>query len=351
MSPSEAVHSVEYIIDTYMPKLGISSHSLTLQYLGGEILTIPFKSLSEIVNGIRNVCAKRGIHLVDGVQTNLIASTRRVNELSSLFNGRVGSSAEYTSNNRTVNGSADKYMTIFESNVNIFNGSNNFGIVFTADATTISSVLSEYAIASERGHNFTFRLVYEGGKDVSFASPQQFENALSELLDVWFLKGSISVEPLFDMIYTRLQELNPLLGQSCSGCNRQADCASRSVNIEPNGDLYVCMEMADAGLYKIGNALSESIDPRNWALVNSRRLYISTECKSCPYFTSCQGGCMVESIQQNQSLKAKTPYCTTYKGIFRKIDKLINDAGVESVYSWLIPMKPTMHNEGSAHGF
>lgn len=351
MSAKEALESLRFILDSYMNKTRTYTSSLTVQYLGGEILTIPLGDLKDIVYSIREECSTRGINLVDGVQTNLIASTRRVNELSDLFNGRIGSSVEYSAKNRTVSGSAERYMSTFESNAEIFSGSPSFGVVFTADSKTIQNSEYEYMKARDNNRNFTMRVVYEGGRDVDFVSPTQYSDALCVLLDRWFLEPGFVVEPLFDMVYSRLQELEPIFGSSCSACNRQSDCTSKSINIEPNGDLYLCMEMADAGIYKIGNALDQTIDVGNWAKLAGRKHYVAQQCRSCDYYTSCQGGCMVESYQQVGSIQDKTPYCEAYKTVFAKIDEMITTHGTSVVYDWLNPMISKHHNEGSSRGF
>jgi radical SAM protein with 4Fe4S-binding SPASM domain len=39
-----------------------------------------------------------------------------------------------------------------------------------------------------------------------------------------------------------------------------SSCSANSLNIEPNGDIYTCQEMADVGAGKLGNAISGEWD-------------------------------------------------------------------------------------------
>jgi sulfatase maturation enzyme AslB (radical SAM superfamily) len=44
------------------------------------------------------------------------------------------------------------------------------------------------------------------------------------------------------------------------GCPYWRSCSANSLNIEPNGDIYTCQEMADVGVGKLGNAISGEWD-------------------------------------------------------------------------------------------
>ncbi len=335
------INNLGYIFDSLHPAMNLKIDKVTIQYLGGEVLTIPVQELNEIVESVRSFFSDRRIALVDGVQSNIIVSKRRLLNAMRLFSGRVGTSVDSSTGKRTLAGSSEAYSNRFDSNVALLQPSSGSGVVFTVEDGDKTACLDEYARAKESGLPFTFRLVYKGGKEaVKFVSPDDYSFLLNRIFDDWFLKSSIPVEPLHDMVISRLQNRSTA---ACSSCNRQSTCAKEGLNIEPNGDLYLCMETSDSGLYKLGNAQDKVFDFVTWSRLSQRDSAIKLECSSCRFYNSCKGGCLVESVQQGNGLYSRTPYCSTYKSIFAKIDSAIESAGPSEVKAWLSQFHTNLH--------
>lgn len=332
MSKDDVVGSIEYLFKTVLPAQRITPTAVTIQYVGGEVLTIPTDTLNTIVNSVRYFFAELNISIVDGVQTNLIGSNRRVSNLITLFNGRVGSTIETVTDKRTISNSAQGFKDIWNDRVSLLPRNGNSGLIFTVDHDTSRHAQAEYKASCDLNLPITYRPVFEGGKSVEKLSASDYTSILLDTLSKWFMSTKPAVEPLLDMIKSRITSHSM---SHCSSCNRQSDCAKRGMNIEPNGDLYTCLEMADSGVYKLGNGISKTFNTNTWSKIALRDAVISRECGACPYFTSCKGGCLIESEQAGMGMYSKTPYCSTYINVFSEIDRLIEEHGASDVKKWL----------------
>ena len=151
------------------------------------------------------------------------------------------------------------------------------------------------------------------------------------------MKSSIAIEPLMSMVQKRLlsKQTNDENFENISGCNFQHNCATSSLNLEPDGTLYVCLDMADGKHFPIGNAIKEEINEENFSKLLSRTEKLNKDCLNCNYFSACQGGCMNEAIEQTNDVFGKTEYCSTWLTIFEKIDKQIEIYGANEVNKWI----------------
>ena len=190
--------------------------------------------------------------------------------------------------------------------------------------------------SARKGRTLTFRPIFKGGiKQVQLNSALDMQEAMVELFDHWFMKLPTIVEPFYQLCEARLNEVSGLGRVESTSCAFQSDCTTKSINIDPNGDLHVCLEMADSGLPPIGNGLLGKWDEQALSVYSSRSENLHKDCLSCPYLKSCQGGCMYEAIAQGQGSHGKSFHCSTWKSIFGRIDKAISTHGAEVVRDWI----------------
>ena len=156
-----------------------------------------------------------------------------------------------------------------------------------------------------------------------------------ELFDEWFLRMPVIAEPFFQLCESRIWEVSGVSRVQTTACAFQSDCTRKSVNIEPNGDLYVCLEMADAGMAPIGNGVKGEWYIEALGVYASRASNLPQSCKACPYVKSCHGGCMYESISQGQGVHGKSHHCSTWKAIFKRIDDAVAVHGADHIHEWL----------------
>ena len=326
--------------------LGGSRKNLTVQYVGGEILTLDPFYLESCVRMTRSTLGDLFSSFQDGVQTNLIGSSRKIEHLIRLFGAdKIGTSVDSFGEQRTVQGSASKYRTIFLKNQNVFK--QQFGVsppaILVVDQSSVSHLLDEYHKAESQKYNLTLRPVFYGGKDVQHlrAALPDLVSAYESLFDSWALKGRVMVQPFYQLLASRIGEtiVSPSpygdLYTFNTGCPFQNDCALHSLNLESDGELYLCLDMADSKQFSLGNAVTGIFHHEVWDRLRSRSEHLEHSCRTCNYRQSCQGGCMSEAIHHTGNPFGKTEYCGLWKIIFGKCDALIDTHGTEVVGRWL----------------
>ncbi len=332
-----AAEFINSLIKKY--KLGGNKECLTIQYVGGEILTVPTTYLKKITEVLEENIGCQFQHFKHGVQSNLIASNKKVISLVHIFDKNIGTSVDNFTNQRTVNGSSDNYRKIFKSNHKLLKqylGKKPSSIV-VINEESFKYIQEECKIANKEKHDLTLRPVFEGGLAKTHVIEESLANLYINIFEEWFMNYSVSIEPFTSLTYKRLlNKSNKTLDLPLvSGCPFQHNCGFSSLNLEPNGDLFVCLDMADSKLHKLGNAFKKEINEELLIKIQNRSNNLNSNCYSCDYFNECQGGCMNEAILHSGNIYGKTHYCFVWKSLFKLIDQKINDLGIEEIENWI----------------
>ncbi|AXH59475.1 SPASM domain-containing protein (plasmid) [Pseudomonas amygdali pv. lachrymans str. M301315] len=332
MGPAEMSKALPFIHEIW-GKLGISPTFLNIEFVGGEILLIQPALLSDTVREVRSFFDGKGIQVRDGAQSNLIGSDERIEHLYELFDGRVGTSIDRFTNQRQLGlkGSdatrADRYRSFFaSSNEKVRSITRKTPpAVLTLDAKTLPHLDQELALAINEGRELTLRPVFQGGSEIDGISNQALGQALSAGFEAWMKAGMrVRIEPFVNLLRRRLFDE----ARADQGfCAWQADCGVKSLSLEPNGDLYICQELADMGELKLGNALRGEFDEALHLQIRNRSDLLEAGCFECPYFNSCQGGCMQQSLEAGTGIYGKTQWCEAWKMLFSTMDKAIEHWG------------------------
>lgn len=318
--------------------LGVEISFLTIEYVGGEILLVPQDIFYEQVTYARNFFLSHGVQLKDGVQTNLIASREKVVWLSKLFPGRMGTSIDNSTDQRRIGDSHKRYRVIMLSREKAALGdSKKFPGVLTVDKKMLPHVVSELSMASRQRRNLTLRPAFVGGKsDVNHVSPSEFGHVMVNSFESWFMRMPIIVEPHYSRFRKRFNKHYGInLDQDYSYCAFQSDCAVKSMSIEPNGDVYICQELADKGYGLLGNLLNGEWNDSAWGSILARSENLSMDCLECPYLSECRGGCMMQSVEAGAGIYGKPAYCESWKMMFSAYDSAILSTDKAMVIRWL----------------
>jgi len=329
MSVEDFRSAIDFIADRVLPRMGISpSHFLTVEYLGGEVLVVPPSDLKECVSYAR---ARLGLIVGgfrDGAQSNLIGTPRRVIDLHDLFEGNLGTSWDRHSGQRHIKGSAQIYQGILDRSLRSLSDERGHvpGRVLVIDAATAPHLLNEVADSIDGGYDLVLRPVFQGGSpDVDAIPPAQLADLMRAAYRLWSDTKLNRIEPFSSLHHRRAQRgLTDVSGArsalSRSGCPFQSDCAFKSLSLDPDGTLHVCQEMADAGHYPLGNAITGTFDEPTWRLLARRTMHLSESCAACEWRDECGGGCMNEAIEAFNDPFAKTELCPAWKAIFAEIE-------------------------------
>lgn len=346
MSLPEVEKSILFIknlIEKY--QLGGLKKSLTVQYIGGELLTVPIDYLKSFCSIVENTLSPLFNHFKQGCQTNLLGSQQRIDDLLELFEGNLGTSLDTFTNQRTLGKSPEKYKTFFLKNLSYTkkHTGKNLPSIVVVDQKMAPFIEQQIQYAQEKNMHITLRPVFSGGMPIESVNDNSLQTIFVTTFKKWFMNSPVAIEPLFSLTEKRLlKHLNQSQYlSSISGCAFQHNCATSSLNMEPDGTLYVCLDMADSKHYPLGNALLEKIDEETLNLLMSRSEKLNNDCVNCDYFNECQGGCMNEAIEQNNDVFGKTNYCVIWKSLFALIDENINNYGAQNVQTWINSLKKT----------
>lgn len=342
MSEADFSTAMNFISHEVLPLFGYKEKQkgfATIQYVGGEILTIPRKILRSCVFEARNIMAQHFTTVIDGVQSNLIGNPQRLKNLHTLFGKRIGTSIDNFSNHRRLGGSAEKYRTAAAKGRATLNKYRSFSppAIFVVDKDGLKNLNSEIKQAEKQNYDLTLRPAFEGGSNIESASKTQLAQNFGEVFDDWLLKSNIRIEPHYKLLTSRLatHSKNAKKFADSSGCPFQNNCAKVSLDLEPNGDLFVCLDMADSNQYCIGNAIKGTFNHDIWQELYQRQNHLDNECQNCKWLKECQGGCMSEAIHHTGSIYGHTELCNTWKTIFSRIDKAIENHGITKIEDWL----------------
>jgi radical SAM protein with 4Fe4S-binding SPASM domain len=193
----------------------------------------------------------------------------------------------------------------------------------------IDKVINEYKIAEKAQTRITIRPVFAGKHSIDYLEPKLLGKHWKALINIWFINGRTAVEPLMRMTKS-------MLGMRTKevGCPYWRSCCANSLDIEPNGDIYICQEMADVGAGKLGNAIRREWDDEMYLALSKRQTNIDQECQQCQWYEYCQGGCMMESFTETGSFYSRPNNCTAWKVIFKSIDDNIKKYGKQASIDW-----------------
>lgn len=325
--------------------LGGSRNSLTVQYIGGELLTVPINYLKDFCAIVEDLLSPLFVHFRAGCQTNLLGSQQRINDLMNLFDGNLGTSLDLFTNQRTLGRSPEKYKTLFLKNLDYTKKltGKNLSSIIVIDKQMAPHIYEQVDYAENKKMHITLRPVFSGGMPIESLDDTSLNKIYSNLFQQWFMRSSIAIEPFFALLEKRLIKYSQSTANllNISGCPFQHNCATSSLNMEPDGTLFVCLDMADSKHYPIGNALKEELNEDIFTLLMNRSQKLSQDCITCDYFKECQGGCMNEAIEQKNDVFGKTYYCSTWKIIFKLIDDGISLYGYNDVNNWLQKIRNT----------
>ena len=340
MTLEDLSSSLDFIKQLILEKgLGGKRKYLTVQYVGGEVLVVDPEYLKQFTVIVKNKFENVFDQVSDGVQSNLIGSKTKVENLFEIFDGHVGTSFDNHTTQRTIKKNDQAYKKIFFQNFS--NIKRKFGVnlpgIIVIDKKMYPYAEEEMKIATKNKSNLTLRPAFNGGSPIDSISEKELSPLYDKLFDTWFLKQDIMVEPFFSLLQKRINtkknDFKKLI--SISGCPFQHNCATSSINLEPDGTLYVCLDMADSKNYPIGNAVKKELNEEVFNMLLQRSEKLNQDCIKCDYFNECQGGCMNEAIEYTGDVFGKTQYCGTWKTIFRKIDKAIDEHGLLIIEKWI----------------
>jgi len=311
------------------------------------------------------------------MQTNLLLykSKRWKSIFEEIMGGSISSSFDPDEKNRTIQGSSEKYTKTFMRKIQEVTEDGFRPLVigtYTESTAHLAHAMYEKSLSlGEKAFHLRFNYQYPAGRaseDGALISPETYGKTLIELYNRW-----IKEVPHF-LITPLDQMLNKITGVDTARCPWTKECGGRFLEIEPNGDLYNCGDMADLGnpAYRFGNVLDGTLNKSKAAFLDNdkfdgmvkfvgamgdpeytpvedrrysselmttpamlrmqrRSFDLPQDCKSCRHFEECEGGCMRDAALFDRGLGGKFYYCQSWKMVFDRIKESILTGEADNV--------------------
>ena len=266
------------------------------------------------------------------MQTNLLLySKQRWKELFEVdMRGSVSTSFDPDQRHREYKGSTELYTRLFMSRLEMAVDDGFRPVVigtYTEDTIHTAFEMYDWSLArGDRGVSLRFNYRYPAGRvaeEGETLTPETYGKTLIALYDRWIVDmPSFGIVPLDQMFMKTI-------GMESSRCPWMNDCAGRFLEIEPNGDVYNCSEFADLDdpEFRFGNLdehdLAHLMSSPAAVMLRRRRYDLPADCKVCPHFRECEGGCMRDSVLYGRGLGGKFYYCRSWKMVFNRIKESI----------------------------
>lgn len=319
----------------------------------------------------------KGSSINFSMQSNLLLykSKRWKSVFQDIFKGSISSSFDPDEKSRTIQGSSEKYTRTFLDKIEevINDGFRPLVIgTYSEETAPLAHTMYERSMAmGKRAFHLRFNYQYPAGRaseSGALISPETYGNTLIQLYDRW-------IKDVPDFMITPLdQMISSVAGTDTARCPWTKECGGRFLEIEPNGDLYNCGDMADLGdpAYRFGNVISGTINKSKAAFFDDsnfdglvkfvghsdavehhpvetssysrelmttpavlrmqRRSYdLPADCLTCRHFEECEGGCMRDAALFDRGLGGKFYYCSSWKMVFDRIKRSIISGEADSI--------------------
>ena len=154
--------------------------------------------------------------------------------------------------------------------------------------------------------------------------PEMYGRFLVDLFTLWFEDLKKGRQP-----YIRQFEnyIGILLGYEPESCEQRGFCEIQNV-VEADGSVYPC-DFYVLDEYKLGN-LNEDLLPtihenRRKIGYLERSHHHPKECRTCPYFHLCRGGCYRNRITESHA-EGENYFCPGYKLFFQTCGDQLREA-------------------------
>ncbi|EQL43207.1 hypothetical protein M770_32790 (plasmid) [Pseudomonas aeruginosa VRFPA03] len=140
--------------------------------------------------------------------------------------------------------------------------------------------------------------------------------------------------------------LQKVAGYKSMLCPWTKSCGGRFLTIDPDGSVYNCSEFSDFGdkRFRFGNILTGEVQeakpvevkfysgadiaPALTASPASREIMgravnLPPDCKTCPHFTECEGGCARDAVLFEKGMGGKFGYCQSWKMVFNRLKQSV----------------------------
>jgi uncharacterized protein len=309
----EDLRLIKDFIIKYQDFINLNEHNLDIEHLGGEVL---FNKSPKILKSFDDYFSNFFNIISSGIQTNLILNEKKLEELEEFYPNKYGTSYNFD-NSRTFKKSSKTFKKEFKKNyLSIFQKySKTTPIVVTLTSENIVKMKKIYLFCNKNNINVTFRNFIPIGDGENLKNLVPDNDIFKKNMEFIYLDKNrkIIVQPLDKMIEI-------VKDKNLDTCGFQSDCYKNSINIDPEGKVYTCTELATLNL-DIGNWKTSELNHKNIYALIKRSKILPLKCQTCEVKEYCKGGCMAEGFSMKENYYFETFMCDSWIYIFKLILK------------------------------
>lgn len=289
---------------------------------GGEPLIVGVNFYKHVLELQETICPNTKHRISHDIQSNLTLLTQEmVDVLKTMGIKRVGTSYDPYKGIRGFGKErdSDTYNKMFFRGIELLEKNcMSWGFIYVVTRRVLHNPLELFHLLTNLKVKGGFQLhpVYsyknEDTNNVGITA-KEFADFLGEIFPVWWKNRDRYpyVEPFFSYLnhYTTG-------GPVC--CSESGQCAYSHIYIGPNGEYSHCGRSSDWDVFEVGNIDSMSIveafnQPYRKELERRSAYLLENDCKGCPYFKMCHGGCPLDGWNRTDSILSKSEWCVSKK--------------------------------------
>ncbi len=306
---------------------------------GGEPLLLGEEYFLKAYEFQEKYCPETKIRIKHAIQSNLTAMNENfIGLFRKLGINQVGTSYEPLANMRGPGKDRDSafYNKQFMKGINILKRNNmGWGFIYVVTKKSLERPLDIFFFLSNLKLSGGFMLnpvlLYGEDKYNIGITPEEYADFLGAIFPYWWAHRD------------RFQAVNPfrmftenIIDKKVSvGCEDNGTCAYGHIYIGPSGEASQCGRAGDWEIISYGNINDRSLldimqDKQREQFLNRDKLLQEGECKDCPYWKFCHGGCPLDSFIKTKDFLHKTNRCNGKKIFLEKYFLPITGARIEN---------------------
>lgn len=285
---------------------------------GGEPLLLGEDYFLKAIEFQETYCKNTKNRIDHAIQSNLtLLNERFLNIFKRLNINQIGTSFEPIPNLRGPGEKRDSvyYNSQFMKGINMLEKNHfGWGFIYVVTKKALNRPLDLFFFLSNLkltgGFMLNPVLVYGEDKENIGITEEEYADFLGAIFPYWWKNRDRypQVSP-FKMFVENIIEK-----KRTNGCEDTGACAYGHVYIGPSGEASQCGRAGDWEMISYGNISDRSLldimsDQQREQFIKRNDILLNGECKGCPYWDFCHGGCPLDSFIKNKDFMHRTFRC------------------------------------------
>ncbi|NTW32212.1 MAG: radical SAM protein [Bacteroidetes bacterium] len=300
---------------------------IQLIWHGGEPLLLGEDYFLKAIEFQEKYCPETKNRIDHAIQSNLtLLNENYLKIFRSMGINQIGTSFEPLPNMRGPGPNRDSafYNSRFMKGINMLEKNNfGWGFIYVVTKKSLERPLDIFFYLSNLKPTGGFMLnpvlIYGNDKHDIAMTQEEYADFLGAIFPYWWKHRDRypHVNP-FKMFVENIIE-----NKRTTGCEDTGNCAYGHVYLGPNGEASQCGRAGDWDIISYGNIKERSLieimqDKQREQFIERNNILLQGECKNCPIWEFCHGGCPLDSYIKNKNFMHRTNRCEGKKLFLEK---------------------------------